>query len=70
MAAYRGIVDLLDRARLLGQILRWRLTWDRRDTGYLPSEPLPARFKTARAAVDMIPDCIPSAELGYKRALS
>jgi propionate CoA-transferase len=49
-------VNLLDRALLLTHILRWRLTWDRRDTAYLPAEPLPARFKSARAAVNMIPD--------------
>jgi propionate CoA-transferase len=49
-------VNLLSRASLLTHILRWRLTWDRRDTAYLPAEPLPARFKSARAAVDMIAD--------------
>ena len=49
-------MNLLDRAVLLAHILRWRLTWDRRDTAYLPAEPLPARFKSARAAADMIPD--------------
>ena len=49
-------MNLFDRAVLLAHILRWRLTWDRRDTAYLPAEPLPAKFKSARAAVDMIPD--------------
>jgi len=49
-------VNLLDRAQLLALILRWRLTWDRRDTAYLPPEPLPDKFKSARAAVDLIPD--------------
>jgi len=49
-------VNLLDKAKLLAHILRWRLTWDRRDTSYLPPEPLPDKFKSARAAVNMIPD--------------
>jgi propionate CoA-transferase len=49
-------VNLLDRAVLLAHILRWRLTWDRRDTAWLPTEKLPDKFKSARAAADMIPD--------------
>lgn len=49
-------MNLLERAQLLAHILRWRLTWDRRDTGYLPARSLPDKFRTARAAVDMIPD--------------
>ncbi len=53
-------VNLLDKAGLLAHLLRWRLTWDRRDTGYLPPELLPDKFKSARAAVDMIAsgDCV------------
>ena len=49
-------MNLLERAGLLLHILRWRLTWNRRDTAYLPPEPLPDKFKCARAAVAMIPD--------------
>ena len=49
-------MNLLDKAALLTHILRWRLTWDRRDTAYLPPERLPDKFKSARAAADMIPD--------------
>jgi len=49
-------VNLFDKAALLAHVLRWRLTWDRRDTAYLPSEPLPGKFKSARAAVDAIPE--------------
>ncbi|MDH3274642.1 MAG: hypothetical protein OEM64_07665 [Gammaproteobacteria bacterium] len=52
----RGAVNLLDRAKLLAHILRWRLTWDRRDTSYVAPEPLPDKFKSARAAADMIAD--------------
>ena len=57
---------LLDRARLLAHILRWRLTWDRRDSAYLPAEPLPDKFKSARGATDMIADgaCIISCGIG------
>jgi len=49
-------VNLLDKAQLLAHIIRWRLTWDRRDTAYLSPEPLSDKFKSARAAADMIPD--------------
>jgi propionate CoA-transferase len=49
-------MNLLDKAALLAHIARWRLSWDRRDTAFLPPEPLPGKFKSARAAVDMIPD--------------
>ena len=49
-------MNLLDRTRLLAHILRWRLTWNRRDTRYLPPEKLPEKFTSARAAVDAIPD--------------
>ena len=49
-------MNLLDRAKLLAHILRWRLTWDRRDTAYVAPEPLPDKFKSARAAADMIAD--------------
>jgi propionate CoA-transferase len=48
-------MNLLDRAALLAHIVRWRLSWDRRDTDFLPPEPLPKKFKSARAAVNMIP---------------
>lgn len=49
-------MNLLDKAATLAHILRWRLTWDRRDTAYLPTEKLSDKFKSARAAADMIPD--------------
>jgi propionate CoA-transferase len=49
-------VNLLERAGLLLHILRWRLTWNRRDTAYLSPEALPDKFKSARAAVELIPD--------------
>jgi propionate CoA-transferase len=49
-------LNAFDKTRLLLHVLRWRLTWDRRDTAYLPRERLPARFMSARAAVDRISD--------------
>jgi propionate CoA-transferase len=49
-------MNLLEKAAVFAHIIRWRLTWNRRDTAYLPSEPLPAKFKSALAAVDLIPD--------------
>jgi propionate CoA-transferase len=49
-------VNLLDKVQILAHIVRWRLTWDRRDTAYLSREPLSDKFKSARAAVDMIAD--------------
>ncbi len=49
-------MNLLDRVKLLAHILRWRLTWDRRDSAYVAPEPLPDKFKSARAAADMIAD--------------
>jgi len=49
-------VNLLEKTQLLLHIIRWRLTWDRRDTAHPPPAGLPDKFKSARAAVDMIAD--------------
>ena len=49
-------MNALQKTRLLLHALRWRLTWDRRDTNYVPSETLPPKFMSARSAVDLIPD--------------
>jgi propionate CoA-transferase len=59
-------LNLLEKAQLLAHILRWRLTWNRRNTAYLSPEPLPDKFRSARAAVDMIPDgaCVISCGIG------
>jgi propionate CoA-transferase len=46
----------LEKAAVYAHIIRWRLTWNRRDTAYVPAERLPAKFQSARAAVDLIPD--------------
>jgi propionate CoA-transferase len=49
-------LNVPEKTRLLLHVLRWRLTWDRRNTAYVPAEPLPAKFMSARAAVNRIPD--------------
>jgi len=49
-------VNFLDKAQLIAHMLRWRLTWDRRDTAYVPAEPLSEKFRSARAAAELIPD--------------
>lgn len=48
-------MTLFDKAKLLAHMLRWRLTWDRRDTGYLPAENPGRKFSSARAAIDRVP---------------
>ena len=48
-------MNLLDKAALIGHILRWRVTWNRRDTSYRP-DGLPGLFTSARDAVARIPD--------------
>jgi propionate CoA-transferase len=49
-------VNLLDRAGLIAHLLRWRLTWDRRDTGYRPPGPLSDKFRSARDAMELLTD--------------
>lgn len=47
-------MNVLDKARLLVHVVRWRLTWSRRDIDSVPHG-LPPRFVSARAAVRRIP---------------
>jgi propionate CoA-transferase len=49
-------VNALTKARLLINILRWRLTWDVRDTDYRPKNLKNPKFVTAHEAVKMIRD--------------
>lgn len=49
-------MNYLDKAKIVAHILRWRLTWSRRDTDYLPPEPLSPKFMTARQAAGLIRD--------------
>jgi propionate CoA-transferase len=44
-----------DEVRLLAQVARWRLTWDKYDSDYLP-EGLGPKFVTARRAAELIGD--------------
>ena len=49
-------MTLLERLRLLLHIIRWRLTWSRKDLGFKPAEPVSPKFITAREAARLIPD--------------
>jgi len=49
-------MNLLTKIQLLGQIARWRLTWDKRDTGFRPAELQNPKFVSARQAVALIAD--------------
>ena len=49
-------MDLLTRAKILAQLILWRLTWDRRDTRAHHGVPGNPKFATAREAVARIPD--------------
>ncbi len=48
-------MNLLDKAALIGHILRWRLSWNRRNTDHRP-DGLGPKFASARDAVERIPD--------------
>jgi len=57
-------VNLLERTRLIAHLLRWRLTWSRRDIDYCPKHKphkdpgrnLSDKFVSAREAAGLIPD--------------
>ncbi len=49
-------IKRLDKLALLAHIVRWRLGWDRRETDLLPAKHLPEKFRSARAAMDMVRD--------------
>lgn len=49
-------MNLLERIRLLLHIIRWRLTWNRKDLGYKPKKSVSDKFITARQAAELIPD--------------
>jgi propionate CoA-transferase len=49
-------MPLLDKTRDIIHLLRWRLSWDRRDIDYHPAEPLTDKFRTAREAAELIDD--------------
>lgn len=49
-------MGFLERLRLLLHIIRWRLTWSRKDLNFQPHEQVSAKFITAREAARLIPD--------------
>lgn len=49
-------MPITEKIRLLIHLLRWRLTWSRRDIDFRPRGHLPDRFKSAREAAGMIGD--------------
>ena len=49
-------MNLLTKAQLVGHILRWRLTWDKRDTHYRFTVPDNPKFMGSRDAVKLIED--------------
>jgi propionate CoA-transferase len=49
-------MNLLERLRLVGEIIAWRLHWDRRDLDYHPGPDFSDKFVTARQAAEFIPD--------------
>ena len=60
----------LDKTLLALRILRWRLTWSRRNLDYKPAGALDARFMTAREAAARVPDgacCLSTGMAGNAR---
>lgn len=49
-------MTFLERLRLLLHVIRWRLTWSRKDLEYKPDGPVSPKFITAREAARLIPD--------------
>jgi propionate CoA-transferase len=60
----------LDKTLLALRIVRWRLTWSRRDLEYRPAGALDARFMTAREVAARVPDgacCLSTGMAGNAR---
>lgn len=49
-------MGVLERLRLLLHIIRWRLSWSKKDLDCQPEQPVSPKFITARAAAALIPD--------------
>jgi len=49
-------MNILTKARIIWQFIRWRLTWDRRNTHYRYTVPDNPKFMGPRDAVALIPD--------------
>lgn len=67
---YLGVMRIIDRISMAARIVRWRLTWERRDLDYRPPGTLDARFMTAREAAALVPDgacCLSTGMAGNAR---
>jgi len=63
-------MQLLERLLLAARVVRWRLTWARRNLDYRPPGRLDARFMTAREAAARVPDgtcCLSTGMAGNAR---
>lgn len=49
-------MNLFTKVQLVSRFIKWRLTWDRRNTAYRVTVPGDPRFMSAREAVDLIAD--------------
>ncbi len=49
-------MNLLERLKLLLHIVRWRLTWSKKDLNFRPSTKVSPKFITAREAAQLFPD--------------
>jgi propionate CoA-transferase len=61
---------ILDKSLLALRIVRWRLTWSRRNLDYKPAGPLDVRFMTAREVAARVPDgacCLSTGMAGNAR---
>ena len=57
-------MNLLERLRLISEIVAWRLHWDRRDLDYHPGSGFSDKFVTARQAAEFIPDGVTAISSG------
>jgi propionate CoA-transferase len=61
---------IIDRILLAARIVRWRLTWSRRDLDARPAGALDGRFMSAREAARLVPDgacCLSTGMAGNAR---
>lgn len=61
---------LTEQLSLVARIVRWRLTWNRRDLDHRPAGDVDARFMSAREAVGLVPDgacCLSTGMAGNAR---
>ncbi len=49
-------MNIADKARIIYQVIHWRLTWNKRDTSYVPPRANPEKFISALDAAALIED--------------